>query len=256
MEYIMQIAAPSAWITMLLVAFFAGIVKGVVGFSMPMVMVSGLGSVVSAELAIAGMILPALVTNLWQALRQGPRAAWSAIRRFRIFLLAGVVVLLFAAQLVAILPQHVVLLIIGVPILLFAVSSLLGQPLRFPSNPSPMVEALIGGLTGFFGGVSGIWGATTVAMLTAQDIGKHEQMRIQGVIFGLGAVALMFAHMASGVFRYETAPFSAILVVPAVIGIGLGFAIQDRIDQTVFRRVTLLVLLIAGANLIRRGLMG
>jgi uncharacterized membrane protein YfcA len=241
---------------MLLVAFFAGIVKGVVGFSMPMVMVSGLGSVVSAEMAIAGMILPALVTNLWQALRQGPRAAWSAIRRFRVFLLAGVVVLLFAAQLVAILPQHIVLLIIGVPILLFALSSLLGKPLRFPSEPSRMAEGLIGGLTGFFGGVSGIWGATTVAMLTAQNIGKDEQMRIQGVIFGLGAVALMFAHMASGVFRSETVPFSAILVVPAVIGIGLGFAIQDRIDQTGFRRVTLLVLLIAGANLIRRGLMG
>jgi len=104
--------------------------------------------------------------------------------------------------------------------------------------------------------VSGVWGATTVAMLTAQNINKNEQMRVQGVIFGLGAIALMFAHMSSGVFRYATAPFSAILVVPAVIGIGFGFAIQDRIDQTVFRRLTLLVLLLAGGNLIRRGLIG
>jgi uncharacterized membrane protein YfcA len=256
MEELMQMVPASAWITMIFVSFFAGLVKGVVGFSMPMVMVSGLGSVVSAELAIAGLILPALVTNLWQALRQGPKAAWDAIRRFRIFLLSGVVVLLFAAQLVAILSQHMVLLIIGVPITLFAVSSLMGRPLRLPANPSSKTEAAIGAVTGFFGGVSGVWGATTVAMLTAQDIPKDEQMRIQGVIFGLGAVALMFAHTASGIFRQETAPLSAILVLPAVIGIGFGFVIQDRIDQKVFRRVTLIVLLVAGINLIRRGLLG
>ncbi|MRU15966.1 sulfite exporter TauE/SafE family protein [Roseovarius sp. A21] len=256
MDYLMHIASPSAWGVIIFVSFFAGIVKGVVGFSMPMVMISGLGSVMPAELAIAGMILPALVTNLWQALRQGPKAAWEAIRRFRVFLLAGVIVLVFAAQLVAVLPQHIVLLMIGVPITLFAVSSLLGRPLRFPPNPSPWIEGAIGGVTGFFGGISGVWGATTVAMLTAQDLDKHEQMRIQGVIFGLGGVALMFAHMASGVFRQETAPLSAFLVVPAVIGIGLGFSVQDRIDQSAFRRMTLVVLLIAGANLIRRGLMG
>src|SRR6056297_1202956 len=249
MDYVVQIATPSAWMIMLCIAFFSGIVKGVVGFSMPMVMVSGLGSVVSAEMAIAGMILPALVTNLWQALRQGPKAAWTAIRRFRVFLLAGVAVLIFAAQLVAILPQNIVLLIIGVPILLFAVSSLLGQPLRFPPNPGPMAEGLIGGLTGFFGGISGVWGATTVAMLTAQNVGKAEQMRIQGVIYGLGAVALMFAHMASGVLRAETAPLSALLILPAIVGIGLGFVVQDRIDQTTFKRVTLVVLLVAGLNL-------
>jgi uncharacterized membrane protein YfcA len=256
MDHLMQFAAPSAWIVMIAVAFFAGVVKGVVGFSMPMVMVSGLGSVVSPEMAIAGMILPALVTNLWQAMRQGPRAAWEALRRFRVFLLAGVVVLLFAAQLVAVLPQHIALLIIGVPITGFALSSLLGKPLRLPSNPGPFTEGLIGGVTGFFGGVSGVWGATTVAMLTAQNVGKAEQMRIQGVIFALGAVALMFAHMASGIFTPETATISALLVIPAVIGIGLGFAVQDRIDQSAFRRMTLLVLLVAGVNLIRRGLVG
>jgi hypothetical protein len=249
----MQSAAPSAWAVMFFVAFFAGVVKGTVGFAMPMVMVSGLGSVVSAEMAIAGMILPTLVSNLWQALRQGPKAAWDTIRRFRVFLLAGVIVLLVAAQMVAVLPPHNILLIIGVPITLFAVSSLLGSPLRLPSNPCALTEAIIGGVTGFFGGISGVWGPTTVAMLTAQNIGKTEQMRIQGVIYGLGAVALMFAHMASGVLRAETAPLSALLVLPAIIGIGLGFLVQDRIDQTTFKRVTLLVLLIAGLNLIRRG---
>jgi len=36
----------------------------------------------------------------------------------------------------------------------------------------------------------------------------------------------------------------------------LGFKLGDRFDQERFRRITLLVLIIAGANLIRRGVMG
>jgi uncharacterized membrane protein YfcA len=36
----------------------------------------------------------------------------------------------------------------------------------------------------------------------------------------------------------------------------IGGRLQDRIDQAGFRRATLVVLLLAGANLIRRAVMG
>lgn len=85
---------------------------------------------------------------------------------------------------------------------------------------------------------------------------KAEQMRVQGVIFGLGAVALFFAHIQSGVVTWATIPFSALLVVPAVAGVLLGFRLQDRIDQKQFKHLTLIVLFLGGLNLIRRGIMG
>jgi uncharacterized membrane protein YfcA len=63
------------------------------------------------------------------------------------------------------------------------------------------------------------------------------------------------SHLGSGVLRAETLPLSLGLVPPALLGIGLGFWLQDRFDQETFRKVTLWVLLIAGVNLIRRGVM-
>jgi uncharacterized membrane protein YfcA len=81
-------------------------------------------------------------------------------------------------------------------------------------------------------------------------------MRVQGVIYGLGAVALFGAHVGSGVMRAETLPFSLVMIVPAMLGTWLGFQVQDRIDQRAFRKATLAVLLIAGLNLVRRGLVG
>jgi hypothetical protein len=104
--------------------------------------------------------------------------------------------------------------------------------------------------------MSGIWGPPTVAYLTALNTPKDVQMRVQGVIYGLGAGALVIAHLGSGILRAETAPFSAILILPALLGMWVGLRLQARIDQARFRKLTLMVLLIAGLNLLRKALMG
>ncbi|MFO7759157.1 MAG: sulfite exporter TauE/SafE family protein [Roseovarius sp.] len=235
-------------------AFLTGVVKGVVGFAMPMLMMAGLSAVMSPELALAGLILPTLAANLWQALRQGPRAAFASMRRYSVFLVTGGLVMLGSAQLVPVLPPATLFLIIGIFITLYAFATLLGRSLRALAEGGRPGEAAMGALAGLFGGVSGIWGPPTVAMLTARSTEKREQMRVQGVIFTLGSVLLLVSHLGSGVLRAETLPLSLWLVVPALLGVWLGFWLQDRFDQATFRKATLWVLLIAGANLIRRGL--
>ena len=70
--------------------------------------------------------------------------------------------------------------------------------------------------------------------------------------YGLGAVALVAAHTLSGVLNAQTVKFSALMLVPALLGMWVGMRIHDRIDQTTFRRITLWVLLIAALNLLRR----
>ncbi|MBO9476582.1 sulfite exporter TauE/SafE family protein [Shimia sp. R11_0] len=237
------------------VAILAGVIKGMVGFGMPMVLISGLSSFVSPELALAGLIVPTLVTNGLQALRQGHAAALESVKRFRRFLVAGAITLTISAQFVRVLPAEALLLLIGVPVALFSLLQLLGRTIVI-SNPTPKGEMFVGAVAGSIGGMSGVWGPPTVTYLTALGTEKHEQIRVQGVIYGLGAVVLFGAHIASGVFTFQTAPLSIAMVVPAVLGMWLGGRVADRIDQKRFKQATLAVLLLASANLIRRGLMG
>lgn len=236
------------------IALFAGTIKGLVGFAMPMIFISGLSMFLAPDLALAGLILPTLVTNGMQALRQGPAAALASVRKYRVFLLIGLVCLLCSAQLVRVLPQQAMLLIIGLPVTAFAALQLMGRALTI-ANPTRRSEIMVGGIAGLIGGVSGVWGPPTVAYLTALGTEKTEQIRVQGVIYGLGAVALLVAHTGSGVMRAETAPFSLLMIVPGVLGMWLGGLMHDRIDQALFRRITLFILLIAGLNLLRRALM-
>ena len=255
MDTVFSVISPQAFAWAMLVGLFAGVVKGLVGFAMPTVLISGLSIFLPPEIALAGLILPTLVTNGVQALRQGFRQAWHAIRRFRIFLIVGAIVLVTSAQLVRVMSAEVMFLILGVSITVFVLLQILGWQPHIPEKSAPL-EATVGAFAGFIGGLSGVWGPPTVAYLTAIDTPKLEQMRVQGVIYGLGAVLLFAAHLKSGIVNMQTIPFSAALVVPAVLGMTVGFRLQDQIDQKQFKRLTLFVLLVGGLNLIRRGVMG
>ena len=255
MDSLFTLTSPQFLIYAVLVGLFAGVIKGMVGFAMPTILISGLSTFLSPELALAGLILPTLITNGIQAMRQGFGEAWASIIRFRVFLIAGGVVLASSAQLVRVLPSEIMFMIIGFAVSGFALMQLAGWQPKLPEK-SNVLEVGIGAFAGFIGGLSGVWGPPTIAYLVARNTPKAEQIRVQGVIFGLGAVVLLFAHMQSGVVTWQTLPFSALLVVPAVVGLLIGFRLHDWIDQQQFKHLTLIVLFIGGLNLIRRGLMG
>ena len=238
------------------VALMAGTIKGVVGFAMPTVFIASLAGFLSPEIALAGLILPTLVSNGMQAFRQGVGAAVDSVKAFKTFKIYGAVAMICSAQLVRFLPTDIFFFIIGAPVTLFAIMQLFGVQFKITKQQRPLVERISGVVAGGIGGLSGIWGPPTVALLTALNTEKTEQMRVQGVIYGLGAGLLAVSHITSGVLNAQTLPFSVLLIGPAVVGMWLGGLVQDRFDQVTFKRITLLVLLIGGINLIRRGLLG
>ena len=255
MESLFSILTADMMIVALCITAIAGVIKGMVGFGMPMVMISGLSTFLSPELALAGLIMPTVVANVMQALRQGPQAAVQSIKRFRVFLIAGFFMLVLSAQLLRFVSPDVMLLMIGLIVVVFSSAQLFGVRLQLAA-PSSRIEAGVGIFAGFIGGMSGIWGPPTVMYLTALGTEKKEQIRVQGVIYGLGALTLVGAHFGSGILRADTFVFSLAMVPPAIVGMWIGGKVQDRIDQETFRKVTLIVLTIAALNLVRRALMG
>jgi len=237
-----------------LATLFAGFVKGAVGFGMPMITISILGSFLAPEIALAALIIPTLITNGWQALRGGVTSAWRALVEFRLFIGPLLIFIALSAQLVGRIPSQAMFVIIGVPVTLFAATQLFGWQFKIAPRHQARLQLILGSIAGVIGGISGVWGPPTGAYLTATDVPKTDHIRIQGVVYGIGAVVLFFAHLKSGVLNSATLPLSLWLVIPAMLGMAVGFKLQDRLDQVRFRRATLIVLIIAGANLLRRGL--
>jgi uncharacterized membrane protein YfcA len=253
MDLLFSLMTPEMFAMACGVALIGGLIKGMVGFALPMILISGLSSFLPPDVALAGLIFATVASNGLQALRGGVAAALQSVRKFRLFLLVGFVFLMASAQMVLLMPRNVMLLALGVPVTFFAALQLIGFRLRLDHAPR-WVEALFGAIAGSIGGFSGVWGPPTVLYLTARNTPKTEQHRVQGVIYGLGAVSLVFAHTGSGVLRAETVPLSVALLGPALLGMWLGMKVHDRIDQETFRKATLLVLMVAGMNLVRLGL--
>jgi uncharacterized membrane protein YfcA len=247
---------PPALAAALAITFAAGFVKGTVGFAMPMIMIAGLSSLVPPQVALAGLILPTLAANLRQALADGPAAAAAVVRARWRFLAATVALIPLSALLATSIPRAPFLLLLGVPIAAYAALLLSGRSLRLPLAQRARAEWGLGVAGGLYGGVSGIWGPPLLVYLLSTDTPKDEIIRVQGVVFLIGAVALLAAHVNSGVLNPATVGFSALLVLPGMAGLWLGAQAAARLNAARFRFWTQVVLLLTGLNLIRLALAG
>ncbi len=236
------------------ITLFAGFVKGAVGFAMPMIMMSGFSAFLPPELALAGLILPTFVTNLSQAFRQGVAPVRATIVTYRRILAATLIFIVVSSFFVRAIPQALFLLLLGVPITGFALMQLMGVNLALRLEHRNRAEWILGAIGGLYGGVSGIWGPPLLVYLLSIKADKQETVRVQGVVFLMGAFVLFFAHLHSGVLNGQTILFSALLAVPAQIGQFAGTRVQDRLDQARFRRWTQVLLVLTGLNLARQAL--
>lgn len=238
------------------ITLLGGFVKGAVGFAMPLIMISGMGILIDPQIVVACIVLPIVFGNGMQVLRSGLAAAKDAVREHWRYISLVCLMILISAQFLKSIPTDAMFIVLGVPVVGLCAIQLAGwRPSISPALRRPF-EWGAGTLSGILGGLAGTWGPPTVLYLLALNTQREKQMSVQGVIYGLGSVMLLLGHTQSGVLNGQTLPLSAVMVIPATLGMWMGFKLGDRFDQEKFRRATLWVLVIAGINLIRRGLMG
>ena len=238
------------------VTLFAGFVKGTVGFAMPLIMIAGLTNFMPPETALAALILSVLTTNIHQSIRFGLRPAWDSAVKYRRIIATTCLGIVISAPFVVVMPQQLLYGLLGAPVLVFALLQLSGWTPTIEPRHRAGAEYGLGAVGGLFGGVTGIWGQPALVYLLAIRADKAETVRVLGVVFMIGAVTFMGAHLRSGVLNAVTLPFSAALVLPATLGMWLGFKMQDRLDPVRFRRWTLVVLIVVALNLLRRAVTG
>lgn len=254
MEIVMAGLQPWVFAAAVGITFFAGFVKGAVGFAMPLILVSGFAIILPKELALAGLILPTVVTNVSQAFRQGIGPARATAFTYRRFLIATLICICISAPFVEIIPRTAYLLILGIPITLYAGLQLMGKSLAIRLHHRDRAEWLLGVVGGLYGGISGIWGPPLVVFQLSTGAEKREAIRAQGVVFLIAALVLMASHLVTGVANATSLAFSAALCLPAMAGLYLGFIVQDRMDQRRFRLWTQALLVVTGLNMVRLAL--
>jgi uncharacterized membrane protein YfcA len=238
------------------VLFFGGFVKGAIGFALPLIALAGMGAFLPAPTAIALMVMAAMVANFWQAFAFGVVAAVRNFRQYMVLNLTLLPTIALGTQVLPLLDERVIFLLIGTVVGVFALLQLVGWRPPDPTAYARPVEAVIGVFSGLLGGISGAWGPPITFYLLARKTPPVDQVLTMGVSFLIGTLVLSGGLAVSGVLDRETLPLSLMGVVPVLLGMRLGLLLAPRLHPQTFRRATLAMLIFAGLNLLRRGLMG
>ncbi len=242
----------NAFVLVFAVFLFAGAVKGTLGIGLPTISVGLMSQFLPPQTAIALVVFPIILSNIWQVFRE--KAGWQTVRKYWILMATLACSLWLTTQVSAGLSSEALLVAIGVAIVTFAASSLIGRPPQIPDRHDRIAQTAAGLSAGVLGGFTSIWSPPFVTYLVARRTDADEFVRATGWFILIGGVPLAIGFWQTGLLNGATAPLSLAMVVPSLIGFALGERLRGKLSPDGFRKAILWMFLIMGLNLIRRAL--
>ncbi len=226
----------------------AGLVKGVTGMGLPTVAMGLLGAAMPPSVAAAMLVMPSLVTNVWQWLA-GPAKA-SLCKRLWPMMLGIVLGTVGGAALLAQVEPAWSRLALGASLIAYAGYALVSPHLAVAPRLEAWLSPLVGAITGLVTGATGVFVMPAVPYLQALRLERDELVQALGLSFTVSTVALAAGLMAHGAFRLDQWGLSALAIVPALAGMWAGQKLRARISPQRFRQGFLLFLVLLGLELV------
>ncbi|HET7792537.1 MAG TPA: sulfite exporter TauE/SafE family protein [Rhizobacter sp.] len=232
----------------------AGFVKGVIGMGLPTVAMGLLSVAMPPAQAAALLVVPSLVTNVWQIAGPG----WQALLRRLAPMLIGVCVGIAAgagwltgqgggsARITAAL---------GMALVAYALLGLFKVKLQLNPRHERWLSPGVGLATGLVTAASGVFVIPAVPYLHALGLQKEELVRSLGISFLVSTIALAMSLRSSGALELGNATGSLLALLPALAGMALGQWVRLRVEAELFKKVFFAGLLALGGYLVLRSVL-
>mgnify|MGYP001030548452 FL=1 len=236
--------------TLLVLATFllAGMVKGIIGLGLPTVSLAVLTVALDLPTAMALLLVPSFVTNLWQA--SVGRDTRILLRRLWPFLLSASASVWIGAIALKQVDLSLLSALLGALLLIYAAISLAGFKPAITRVQESWAAPASGLLNGVLTGMTGSFVVPGVMYLNALNLSRDQLIQSMGMLFTLSTLALALALGNHSLLSQQQLISSSLALIPAVAGMMLGQAIRRTISEAVFRRVFFLSLLLLGAYII------
>jgi uncharacterized membrane protein YfcA len=239
-------------LTIIAVFTLAGSVKGVIGLGLPTVSLAILTVAIDLPTAMALLLVPSIVTNVWQASSGGNGK--EVIKRAWLFLLMATVTVWFGASALTRVDLQYLSALLGGLLIAYAVVNLVGLKFSINKRHEIWLGPVFGVMNGIFTGMTGSFVVPGVMYL--QAIGLHRDALIQamGMLFALSTVALGVALQGNNLLSINNGILSALALLPAMAGMIIGKKIRKKLSEQTFRRVFFVSILILGLYIVANAL--
>lgn len=228
----------------------AGIVKGVTGMGLPTVAMGVLGLFMPPVVAAAMLVLPSLVTNIWQ-LFAGPGFA-AIIRRLWPMMIAIVIGTLIGIQLMTSDAGAWTTSALGAALTIYAAYSLVAPPLSVSVHAERYFSPTIGFLTGLLTGGTGVFVVPAVPYIQSLGFDRGNLIQALGLSFTVSTIALALGLASQSAFQMQDLYLSTFAIIPALLGMWAGQKIRNIVSPATFKRWFLICLFVLGAELFSR----
>jgi uncharacterized membrane protein YfcA len=233
-----------------MIFFLAGIIKGVVGFGMPLFAISMLALMMPLTTAIAANVGPSLISNVRQAFR-GPYLV-ALIKRLWPFLVPAIGLIWLGIAIQLRINEAYPGLVLGVLAVSFAAISALRYQIRLAPALEKPVGIVLGVFNGVITGITGIFIIPGALYLQSLGLKRDELVQALGLLFMLSTatIGLIF-----GIKAIMTAPLlvlSVLCIPPALLGLAIGERLRTRLSEAMFRKLFLAGIAVLGVSLIIR----
>ena len=238
---------PTIILIIILAVLAGGLVKGTIGFGMPMVALPIIAFVIPATTAMVILCAPILLTNFLQInFKQGVSSY-----RFLPMFISLIIGLIVGARMILEININTITQIIAVSIIFAALVNCFGIKITsINQKKEKAITIIIGFGSGILGGLSTFYGPPMLAYLVAADLPKEKFVRTVSTMYFIGSFPLYGSLIYYGFATSLDLIVSLILIIPAYIAQQLGTKIRDKINQKQFRMCILITLIILGFSLL------
>jgi uncharacterized membrane protein YfcA len=229
------------------VFLLAGFVKGVLGLGLPTVSMGLLVVAMQPSRALAIVIAPAIITNIWQTFG-GPHLR-DILRRLWPLMLCTVIGSLTSAGTMTGPYARYGTVALGVLLVLYAVIGLTQFRLRVERRNEKWVGGIVGLVTGVISASTGVQVIPSMPFIQAIGMEKDELVQALGVFFTVATFALSVNVSASGLLTPTTAIPGAIALACSFAGMFVGQNVRAKMPTEAFRRWFLIGMILLGVYL-------
>jgi hypothetical protein len=186
----------------------AAMVKGVTGMGLSAVAMALLGLWMLPAQAAAVLIIPSLVTNMWQFLC-GPHRLALLLRTWPMLLTICLATTAGAGLLTGTQSGRATTWL-GAALVTYAVIGLARVRFSVPTGYEPWLSPIVGAATGVVTGATGVFVIPAVPYLQALEFDKDDLVQVLGLSFTASTVALAAGLASRGALHY---PYSHLLLI-------------------------------------------
>ncbi|MDY6482968.1 sulfite exporter TauE/SafE family protein [Acinetobacter faecalis] len=229
----------------------AGMIKGTIGLGLPAVSMGLLTMVISPFQAATLLIIPSMVTNIWQLFAEG--RVLQLILRFWLLLIGIIVGSIWSVFPTLGHSDFNSEALLGGMLALYGLYGLFAKSMPNLSKYENWLSPIMGYLGGALTVATGVVVIPVVPYLQTLNLQRDDLVQSLGLAFTTSTICLaVFLHQNP----VENMPIdyvmSMIALIPALIGMWLGTKIRYRISEQKFRKVFFFGLIALGSYMILR----